>query len=383
MALFQNLETLEKKNKIDALCKWAKNPRNKDRAQAVEALRRIGTPEAARALLRLTESDDIAVWEPACRAIARLSDPAVVPALLRGLEEGQHPAPILQALSSIGSPEALNALYKALEDPRLVPEALSVVKQRRESEAVDALEALLLRQLESREENGAVKYLLLSNSLCREVLSALGSMGSVAALRCLHRFLRQRPDAPLRLRIQAGRKLCAMGDEGLYALTGYIGEDCGDEGRVRLLIHSLPNEPLVDTLYENMEGKSADELAQTLIAALPQTDEEFWPRIVSLLERLDRDAARSGLLLWFVQSKAASRDAGYMLARHGDTNPVLVKRLVDMVHLEEQPARKRAGDLLHDLYVDNLIGEEGVRLVRAQLNADGAAVDYSYIGPQV
>lgn len=62
---------------------------------------------------------------------------------------------------------------------------------------------------------------------------------------------------------------------------------------------------------------------------------------------------------------------------------MLVKRLVDMVHLEDQPVRKKAGDLLHDLYVDKLIGEEGVQLVKALLDEEGRATDYSYIGPEL
>ena len=39
---------------------------------------------------------------------------------------------------------------------------------------------------------------------------------------------------------------------------------------------------------------------------------------------------------------AASPDAAYALARHGNTRPVLVKRLVDMVRFEDQDIRLRA-----------------------------------------
>jgi len=199
----------------------------------------------------------------------------------------------------------------------------------------------------------------------------------------LHRFLRNHPQAPTRLRVLAARELCLQGEAGCQALAGYIGEQLDDPQRVQLLVQCLPQEGLTQALYENLNGKPADALAQALVAALGQMDESRWPDIVDLLERLDRDAARSALLLWFVQSKAASREAGYMLARHGDTNPVLVKRLVDMVHLEDQPVRKKAGDLLHDLYVDKLIGEEGVQLVKALLDEEGRATDYSYIGPEL
>lgn len=381
---FSNLETLEKNNRIDALSRKARNRRDRESRAAIEALGRIGTGEAVRALLKLSQSNDIAIWEPADAALSRLENPLAVPALLHALlEEGGKPAPLLKGLGLIATPEALEGLYKALEDPRLAPEALAVLKRRKDPKTVEALEGLLERQLQTQAETGPVKYLLRSNSLCREIISALGGMGSTSALMALHRFLRNHPQAPARLRVLAARELCLQGEAGCQALAGYIGEQLDDPQRVQLLVQCLPQEGLTQALYENLNGKPADALAQALVAALSQMDESRWPDIVDLLERLDRDAARSALLLWFVQSKAASREAGYMLARHGDTNPVLVKRLVDMVHLEDQPVRKKAGDLLHDLYVDKLIGEEGVQLVKALLDEEGRATDYSYIGPEL
>ena len=73
-------------------------------------------------------------------------------------------------------------------------------------------------------------------------------------------------------------------------------------------------------------------------------------------------------------------DAAYVLARHGNTRPVLVKRLVDMVRYEEQDVRLRAGKLLHRLYDDKLITEEGVHLIEEKKNDEGEIVDYEYIG---
>ena len=84
--------------------------------------------------------------------------------------------------------------------------------------------------------------------------------------------------------------------------------------------------------------------------------------------------------MWFVQTKAASPDAAYALARHGNTRPVLVKRLVDMVRFEDQDIRLRAGDLLYRLYADKLITEEGVHLVEAKTDEEGKVMDYEYIG---
>ena len=72
--------------------------------------------------------------------------------------------------------------------------------------------------------------------------------------------------------------------------------------------------------------------------------------------------------------------AAYALARHGNTRPVLVKRLVDMVRFEDQDIRLRAGDLLYRLYADKLITEEGVHLVEAKTDEEGKVTDYEYIG---
>lgn len=147
-----------------------------------------------------------------------------------------------------------------------------------------------------------------------------------------------------------------------------------------LLMECMPNEELTGILFEVMPPKAADEFGQSLMACMNQMDESLWKYIAALIERLDRDNARSALLLWFVQTKAASVDAAYVLARHGNTRPVLVKRLVDMVRYEEQDVRLRAGKLLHRLYDDKLITEEGVHLIEEKKNDDGEIVDYEYIG---
>ena len=79
---FSNLETLEKNNRIDALSRKARNRRDRESRAAIEALGRIGTGEAVRALLKLSQSNDIAIWEPADAALSRLENPLAVPALL-------------------------------------------------------------------------------------------------------------------------------------------------------------------------------------------------------------------------------------------------------------------------------------------------------------
>ena len=170
-----------------------------------------------------------------------------------------------------------------------------------------------------------------------------------------------------------------------------MGEKLIDAQRVQLLIECLPNLELVDTLFSVMPQKSADELGQSLLCCLSRMGEDMWKYIVALIERLDRENARSALLLWFIQSKAKSPDVAFVLARHANTRPVLVKRLVDMVRFEEQEVRARAGDLIYRLYAANLISEEGVHLVRPvrsgeereeEPTADFFAEDYTYIGPK-
>lgn len=381
---FASLENLEKKNKVDALYRIARNRRDKDSRAAIAALGRIGTADAARALLKLSQHDDFSVWDAAQHEISHLKNVAATPVLLEALgKEGQNPTPILGGLCSIGSPEAMEGAIRALENPDLSAQALTVLKKSRDPQVITAMERLLQQQLQTPGEAGQVRYLLWSNSLCRSVLTTLGELASVPAIQVLHRFLREHGDAPARLRIQAARELCGCGELGRQALAGYLGEDFEDMQRAQLLIQCLPNDELCDLLFEHLEGKAADGLAQTLVTCLNQMDESLWPSIIALLDRLNRESARSALLLWLVQTKAASKEAGYLLARYGDTKPVLVKRLVDMVHLEEQPIRKKAGDLLHALYTDKLIGEEGVQLIKVLPDEEGSAQDYKYIGPEL
>jgi len=184
----------------------------------------------------------------------------------------------------------------------------------------------------------------------------------------------------VRLRVQAAHALAAKGLPGEEALAGYVGEKFTDVDRVMLLMECMPNEELLDILFAVMPPNSADEFGQALMASLNRMEPGHWKYIVALIERLDRDNARSALLMWFVQTKAASPDAAYALARHGNTRPVLVKRLVDMVRFEDQDIRLRAGDLLYRLYADKLITEEGVHLVEAKTDEEGKVTDYEYIG---
>ena len=309
-SVHSHLETLEKNNRIDALSRKARNRRDKESRAAIEALGRIGAGEAVRALLKLSQSNDIAIWEPADAALSRLENPLAVPALLHALlEEGGKPAPLLKGLGLIATPEALEGLYKALEDPRLAPEALAVLKRRKDPKTVEALEGLLERQLQTQAETGPVKYLLRSNSLCREIISALGGMGSTSALMALHRFLRNHPQAPARLRVLAARELCLQGEAGCQALAGYIGEQLDDPQRVQLLVQCLPQEGLTQALYENLNGKPADALAQALeegqFSGVVEADDGFY---LLLRKPLDLDAVAPDYFDALLQAAADSAE---------------------------------------------------------------------------
>lgn len=374
------VENMKKKRNVAALGKAARRGRAARRQEAVQALADIGDGEATRMLLQLAASDDIAVWEPAQRALMDIRNEAAIPALCDALVSGNYAVtkPVLAALINMDGDRALGGLLKALEDERLAPDVLVALRGRNRAEMVQPLEDLLMSQTEK--EADAAKTRLWQQAMCRDVVSLLGEVDDIGAVKALHKFLRLRPCAPARLRNLAAHALAAKGLAGEQALAGYVGEDLSDVGRVALLLECMPNDELCDILFEVMPPKSADDFGQALMACLGRMQPELWKYIVQLLERLDRDNARSALLLWFVQTKAASEDAAYMLARHGNTRPVLVKRLVDMVRFEERDIRLRAGNLLNRLYDDKLIAEEGVHLVQAQKDEAGEIADFEYIG---
>ncbi len=374
------VENMKKKRNVAALGKAARRGRAARRQEAVQALADIGDGEATRMLLQLAASDDIAVWEPAQRALMDIRNEAAIPALCDALVSGNYAVtkPVLAALINMDGDRALGGLLKALEDERLAPDVLVALRGRNRAEMVQPLEDLLMSQTEK--EADAAKTRLWQQAMCRDVVSLLGEVDDIGAVKALHKFLRLRPCAPARLRNLAAHALAAKGLAGEQALAGYVGEDLSDVGRVALLLECMPNDELCDILFEVMPPKSADDFGQALMACLGRMQPELWKYIVQLLERLDRDNARSALLLWFVQTKAASEDAAYMLARHGNTRPVLVKRLVDMVRFEERDIRLRAGNLLNRLYDDKLIAEEGVHLVQAKKDEAGEIADYEYIG---
>ena len=375
-----SVEHLKEKKKIAALARVARRSRGEKQRKAAQALADIGDGEAARALLTLAASDDIAVWEPAQAAICTIRNEAAVPALCDALLSSGYNGVkcVLAALTNMESDLALNGLLKALEDPKLAPDVLAALRGRNRAEMVPPLEDLL-EELTAREATGA-KSRLWQQSLCRQILELLTEVDDIGAIKALHHFLRNREGAPVRLRVQAAHALAAKGLPGEEALAGYVGEKFTDVDRVMLLMECMPNEELLDILFAVMPPNSADEFGQALMASLNRMEPGHWKYIVALIERLDRDNARSALLMWFVQTKAASPDAAYALARHGNTRPVLVKRLVDMVRFEDQDIRLRAGDLLYRLYADKLITEEGVHLVEAKTDEEGKVTDYEYIG---
>lgn len=374
------VDYMKKNRKIASLAKVVRKGHGARRQEAALALAQIGDGESTRALLELAQCDDIAVWETAQRALMEITNQAAIPALCDALVTGNYAVtkPVLAALINMDSDKALGGLLKALEDERLAPDVLVALRGKNRPEMVAPLENLLMRMTEK--EAAASKTRLWQQAMCRDVVTLLSEVEDISTVKALHKFIRLRENAPSRLRILAAHALAAKGLEGEQALAGYVGEDFSDVSRVMLLMECMPNEEMIDILFEVMPPRSADEFGQALMVCLNRMDSGMWPYIVALIERLDRDNARSALLLWFVQTKASSVDAAYTLARHGNTRPVLVKRLVDMVRYEEKEIRLRAGNLLHRLYADKLITEEGVHLVQPQNDENGEAVDYEYIG---
>lgn len=374
------VDYMKKNRKIASLAKVVRKGYGARRQEAALALAQIGDGESTRALLELAQCDDIAVWETAQRALMEITNQAAIPALCDALVTGNYAVtkPVLAALINMDSDKALGGLLKALEDERLAPDVLVALRGKNRPEMVAPLENLLMRMTEK--EAAASKTRLWQQAMCRDVVTLLSEVEDISTVKALHKFIRLRENAPSRLRILAAHALAAKGLEGEQALAGYVGEEFSDVSRVMLLMECMPNEEMIDILFEVMPPRSADEFGQALMVCLNRMDPGMWPYIVALIERLDRDNARSALLLWFVQTKASSVDAAYTLARHGNTRPVLVKRLVDMVRYEEKEIRLRAGNLLHRLYADKLITEEGVHLVQPQNDENGEAVDYEYIG---
>ena len=374
------VDYMKKNHKITQLAKAVRKGRGNKPEEAARALCEIGDGEATRALLELAQCDDIAVWETAQKALMEIENPAAVPALCDALASGKYAVtkPVLAALINMEGDLAFGGLLKALDDERLAPDVLVALRGKNRPEMVEPLEKLLMRMTEK--EAAGSKSRLWQQAMCRDVIALLGEVEDISTVKALHHFLRERESAGARLRVQAAHALAAKGLEGEQALAGYVGEAFGDVQRVMLLIECMPNEELCDILFDVMPAKSADELGTALMVCLNRMQPDVWKYIVQLIERLDRDNARSALLLWFVQSKAASVDAAYTLARHGNTRPVLVKRLVDMVRFEEQGIRLRAGELLNRLYDDKLITEEGVHLVKPIPDEEGNITDYEYIG---
>lgn len=382
---FANIESLEKRGRIDALARIAGRKRDVDAPAAMEALGRIASTEAVRVLLRLCKHNDIRVWQKAKEVLAGIDNPLAIPVLLDAIASGQYDvaAPAILALSHIDSIEALEALVKTLKNEKLAPEVLKVLKGRKEPIVAQALCELLEERIEQETTEQPGRDLLWNHSICKEILALFGAMQTVEGLRALHGFLRCAQQAPQRLRLQTVKALMGYGLAGYQVIVGYIGENMQDSQRLHLLLQCLPEENAVQVLLQNMQGKAADDLGQAIIACFSVADTSLWPHMIEVLARIDRDGVRTALLMWFVQIKAASREAGFVLANHGDTRPILVKRLVDMVQHGEKDTRINAGGLLKSLYEEKRIGEEGVLLVRAKLDDEGNASDYEYIGPDI
>ena len=70
--------------------------------------------------------------------------------------------------------------------------------------------------------------------MCRDVVTLLTEVEDISTVKALHTFLRERENAPWRLRTQAAHALAAKGLAGAQALAGYVGESLMDVQRVML-----------------------------------------------------------------------------------------------------------------------------------------------------
>ncbi|MDR3084812.1 MAG: HEAT repeat domain-containing protein, partial [Christensenellaceae bacterium] len=257
---FANIPKLEQRGNIEALQRIAARKRDKDAPSAMDALGRIGSEEAALALLTLSVNEDIRVWQRAQEVLRRFLNPSAVPALTRALHSPDYAQAVtaLHALRSIGGPEALEALLTSLGDERLSSEALFCLSGRSENAVAEALSSFLndwLQKLESAEEGSRAEIFALG--LSRRALSALGSMGTPMAMQALQNFLRTKERAPQRLRREAARVILSLGLPGQQIFAGFVGENLRDEGRLGLLLSEAASDAPFDVLLQNMEGEAA------------------------------------------------------------------------------------------------------------------------------
>ncbi|MDR2515440.1 MAG: HEAT repeat domain-containing protein [Christensenellaceae bacterium] len=382
---FANIPKLEQNGNVEVLQRIAGRKRDKDAPRAMDALGRIGGEEAALALLTLSSSEDIRVWQRAQEVLRRFSDPSAVPALTRALRSPDYARAVtaLYALRSIGGPEALEAILASLGDERLSPEALLCLSGRSENAVAEALSRFLddlLQRLEGAQEGSRAQIFALG--LSRRTLAALGAMGTPIAMQALQAFLRTKENAPQRLRREGARAVLSLGLPGWQIFAGYVGERLRDEARIGLLLTEAADDAPFELLLQNMEGEAAEALAETLLGCLITLGEASRPRIIGLIGRLDLPAAREKLLEWFVREKAPAREAAYLLARDVALRPRLVLELVALVHDGDQAQRLRAGGLIQALHEDGAIADEGALLVKAVLGEEGEPTDYRYVGPE-
>ena len=155
MLLF-SIEALKKGHRVAALARIAGKAGHKRQLRAVEALRDLGDGEAVRALLRLCTHDDIAVWEPAQKALSMVDNENAVHTLCNALAEGEYAVkkPALRALASMDSDMAMEGLIKALEDDQLLPDVLVALRGKRDARIVEPLHGML-QELALREDAGS------------------------------------------------------------------------------------------------------------------------------------------------------------------------------------------------------------------------------------
>jgi len=288
------------------------------RRAAIDALGKIGDPQAVQPLIKALSDRDLRVRQSAANALGEIGNPQAVEALIKALEDENWfvRQSAIKALGKTDDPQAIQSLIKALidRDSRVRVSAARTLGEIGDPQAVQPLiKALSDRDLRVRQsaadalgETGRpaiqplIKALEDENSSLRLwSAEALGRIGDPQAVQPLIKALSDRNS---RVRISAARTL------------GQI----GDPQAVQSLINAL-----------------SDRNGGVCISAADALGKIGQPAIHPLIKALEDE--NSSVRLW----------AAYALGEIGD--PQAVQPLIKALEDESGPVRESAADALGEI----------------------------------